>query len=106
MYVCVLKIILASKPRLSWVARKLEWITDTSISVEACPGDAKCRPTARSVLVCRVERKCSLNRSPRHRPVSPMYTLLQLVADVYHVAACTGVLGIDGDTPPRSIDRR
>ena len=25
---------------------------------------------------------------------------------VYHVVACTGVLGIDGDMSPRSVDRR
>ena len=49
--VLCLKIILASKRRLFGVSRKPEWITDTSISVEACPGDAKCRPTGRSVLV-------------------------------------------------------
>ena len=30
------------------------------------------------MLVCHVERKCSLNRSPRRLPVSPMYTLLQV----------------------------
>ena len=65
-------IILSSKRRLFWLSRKPEWITDTSISVEACPGDAKCRPTGRSLLVCRVESKCSLNRSPRRLPVSPM----------------------------------
>ena len=65
-----LKIILASKRRLSGVSRKPEWITDTSISVEACPADAKCRPTGRSVLVCRVERKCSLNRFREHARAS------------------------------------
>ena len=70
--VLCLKIVLASKWRLFGVSRKPEWITDTSISVEACPGDAKCRPTGRSVLVYRVERKYSLNRSPRRLPVSPM----------------------------------
>ena len=58
--VLCLKIILASKRRLFWVSRKPERITDTSISVLACPGDAKCRPTGRSVLLCRVERECSL----------------------------------------------
>ena len=47
---CLKIIILASKRRLFWISRKPEWITDTSISVEACPGDAKCRPTGRSVL--------------------------------------------------------
>ena len=47
-------------------------ISEASISVEACAGDAKCRPKGRSVLVCRAERKCSLNRSPRRLPVSPM----------------------------------
>ena len=26
--------------------------------------------------------------------------------NVYHVVACTGVLGIDGDMSPRSVDRR
>ena len=70
--VLCLKIILASKRRLSWVSRKPERITDTSISVQACLGDAKCRPTGRSVLDCRVERRCSLKRSPRRLPVSPM----------------------------------
>ena len=25
---------------------------------------------------------------------------------VYHVVACTGVLGIDGDMSPRNVDRR
>ena len=70
--VLCLKINLASKRRLFWVSRKPEWITDTSISVEACPGDAKCRPTGRSVLLCCVERKCSLNRSLRRLPVPPM----------------------------------
>ena len=55
-----LKIILASKRRLFLVSRKPEWIMDTSISVEACPGDAKCRPMGRLVLVCCVEHKCSL----------------------------------------------
>ena len=73
-----LKIILASKQRLSWVSWKPEQITDTSISVKACLGDAKCQPTGRSVLVCCVEHKCSLNQSPRRLPVSPMYTLLQV----------------------------
>ena len=26
--------------------------------------------------------------------------------NVYHVVACTGVPGIDGDMSPRSVDRR
>ena len=37
--VLCLKIILASKGRLFWVSRKPAWITDTSISVKACPGE-------------------------------------------------------------------
>ena len=48
-------------------------ITDTSILVEACPGDAKCRPIERSVLVCRAKRKCSLNRSPKCRTCNKVY---------------------------------
>ena len=35
-----LKILLALKRHLFGVSQKPEWITDTCISVEACPGDA------------------------------------------------------------------
>ena len=28
------------------------------------------------------------------------------IDNVYHVVACTGVLGIDGDMSPRRVDRR
>ena len=28
------------------------------------------------------------------------------IDNVYHVVACTGLLGIDGDMSPRSVDRR
>lgn len=35
------------------------------------------------------------------------YSLLREKLDkVYHVVAYTGVLGIDGDMTPRSVDRR
>ena len=54
------------------ISEKPEWITGNSISVEACLGDGKCPPMERSVLGCRVERKCSLNQSSRRLPVSPM----------------------------------
>ena len=60
------------------------------------------------MLVCRVERKCPLNRSPRRLPVSPID--VNLVAGttfdkVYHAVACTGVPGIDGDMSPRTQGR-
>ena len=42
---------------------------------------------------------------------SSCFSDVNLVADttfdnVYHVVACTGVLGIDSDMSPRSVDRR
>ena len=88
------------------VSRKPEWITNTRILVEACPGDAKCRPTGRSVLLCRVER-ISESISQASSCLSDVNLVAGTTFDkVYHVVACTGVLGIDGDMSPRSVDRR
>ena len=74
-------------------------------NIISCPGDARCRPAGRSLLVCRVERQCFLNRSPRRLPVS-LLVAGTTFDKVYYVVACTGVLGIDVDMSPRSADRR
>ena len=60
------------------------------------------------MLVCRVERKYSLNRSPQASScLSDVFLVAGTTFDkVYHVVACTGVFGIDDDMSPRSVDRR
>ena len=69
-----LNIILASKLRLSVVLMRQEQITESNMSSTLWPGNVKWRPTGRSVSGSRVERKCSVNLSPKRLPVSPMYT--------------------------------
>ena len=60
------------------------------------------------MLLCRVERKCSLNSILQ---ASSCLSDVNLVAgttfdDVYHVVTCTGVFGVDSDMSPWSVDRR
>ena len=103
--VLCLKIILASKRRLFGVSRKPEWITDTSISVEACPGEQN---------VDLREDQCWFvvwNVSVLWIDLPGVFLFLRCKLccrydKVYHVVACTGVLGIDSDMSPRSVDCR
>ena len=100
-----LKIILASKVRLSVASLKPERITETSMSCVVWPEEAKCRPTGRSESGSLVERRCSLNLSP----VSTSFTDIDLVTcaafySINHVLAGTGTFRFKMDASTWSIE--